>query len=152
MSDQQIEQKRLLIVKILKQNIKNQCEVKCILLNNQLSCLLEIIANKNNERLNGSVDLIEVLDAISVLAEKDLFHVVLFAQSFDYKADIIPDLVTKVTKDAYIRSMNSGTGAVIRRGNQIVRVNKNGTVSVIKNLPPLLAVKKRSRYKVKDQS
>lgn len=85
MSDQQIEQKRLLIIRNLEQTIVNQCKVKCTLLNDQLSCLLEIIANKNNERLNGSVDLIEVLDAISILAEKDLFHVVLFAQSFDYK-------------------------------------------------------------------
>lgn len=84
MSDQQIEQKRLLIIRNLQQNIVNQCKVKCTLLNNQLSCLIEIIANKNNELLNGYVELIEVLNAFSILAQQDLFYVKFFAQSFDY--------------------------------------------------------------------
>lgn len=85
MSDQQIEQKRLLIIETTKTNLINQCKVNCILLNNKLSCLLEIIANKNNELLNGSVNLTEMLEVVSILAEKELFHIVLFAQSFDYE-------------------------------------------------------------------
>jgi len=52
------------------------------------------------------------------------------------------------TKEAYNESVKSENGAVVRHGDDIVRIDRNGTVSVIKTLLPLISVKRGSRYTI----
>jgi len=59
-------------------------------------------------------------------------------------------LAAMATKEAYNESVKSENGAVIRQGDNMVRVDRNGTVSVLKTLPPLIAVKRGSRYTIND--
>ncbi len=60
----------------------------------------------------------------------------------------IPILAAMATKEAYNESVKSENGAVVRRGDDTVKIDRNGTVSAIKTLPPLIAVKKGSRYTI----
>jgi len=57
-------------------------------------------------------------------------------------------LAAMATKEAYNESVKSENGAVVRHGDDIVRINRNGTVSVIKTLLPLISVKRGSRYTI----
>lgn len=92
-----------------------------------------------------SIDRNQVLN--NVVSEDDMK---IQKKRIRYTDNAIPILATKATKDAYKKSMRSGNGVVIRKDNKMVRVNRNGTVSEIKFLPPLIAVKKGSRYTIND--
>lgn len=59
-------------------------------------------------------------------------------------------LAAMATKEAYNEAVKSENGAVVRQGDDMVRIDRNGTVSVIKTLPPLLDVKKGSKYTIND--
>ncbi len=63
-----------------------------------------------------------------------------------YSDKDIPSLARKATREAYTRSVQIGNGVVIRKDNDMVRVDKGDVVLVIKQLPPLIHVKKGARY------
>lgn len=65
-----------------------------------------------------------------------------------YTDNDIPILARMATKEAFKRSKDSGNGVVIRKDNNMVRIDKDGGVSIIKQLPPLITVKKGSRYTI----
>ncbi len=59
-------------------------------------------------------------------------------------------LAAMATKEAYNEAVKGENGAVVRQGDDMVRIDRNGTVSVLKTLPPLIAVKGGSRYTIND--
>jgi hypothetical protein len=52
----------------------------------------------------------------------------------------IPRLAKFATREAYKRSLKGGNYTVVRKGNNMVRVHQDGTVVIIKKLPPLIKV------------
>jgi hypothetical protein len=66
--------------------------------------------------------------------------------------DSIPDLAREATSAAFKKSIAAGNTVTIRKGNQIVEVNKNGIVRVIKDVAPLVAVKKGTKFTTNGKS
>jgi hypothetical protein len=66
--------------------------------------------------------------------------------------ECIPEIASKATSAAFKKAIASGHNVVIRKGNQIVEVNKNGIVRVIKEISPLVAVKKGTKFSTNGKS
>jgi hypothetical protein len=66
--------------------------------------------------------------------------------------DSIPDLAREATSAAFKKAIALGHNVVIRKNNQIVEVNKDGIVKVIKEISPLVAVKKGTKFTTNGKS
>ncbi len=66
--------------------------------------------------------------------------------------DSISDLAREATSEAYKKAIDAGYNVAIRKGNQIVEVNKDGIVRVIKEVAPLVAVKKGTKFTTNGKS
>ena len=70
------------------------------------------------------------------------------ARRYNYSDKDIPKIAKDATKEAYNRSVDSGKNVVIRKGNNMISVNKQGKVSIIKELHPLIKVAKGAKYSI----
>jgi len=70
------------------------------------------------------------------------------ARRCNYSDKDIPKLARIATKEAYNNSVNSGNSVVIRKDNNMISVNKQGKVSFIKKLHPLIKVEKGTKYTI----